>query len=109
MSQTCLSCRPQECVRTFSPNQFVYGFLRGRDLGDLIACQAACVAARALDVLPNWQTTSAGRLELTMWLFRTLVDAGCGTESAQLTADLLRELSLGTESIEAAAAPARYS
>jgi hypothetical protein len=75
-----------------SPDEFVCGYLKGRGVSDAIAQSVALQASRALRNLPNWHASANGRIELHIRLFRTLVDAGHRSHSAELTGDLLKEM-----------------
>jgi hypothetical protein len=75
-----------------SPDDFVCSYLKVRGVSDALAESVAREASRALRELPYWHITASGRIEMHLRLFRTLVDAGHRSRSAELTGDLLKEM-----------------
>ena len=74
------------------PDEFVCVYLKGRGVTDGLAESVAREASRALRDLPYWHASAGGRIELHLRLFRTLVDAGHTSRSAELSGDLLKEM-----------------
>jgi hypothetical protein len=74
------------------PDEFVFGYLKGRGVTDALAESVAREAGKAFRDLPYWHASAGGRIELHLRLFRTLVDAGHTSHSAELTGDLLNEM-----------------
>jgi folylpolyglutamate synthase/dihydropteroate synthase len=57
-----------------------------------LAARVAQEMNKALRFVPNWHASANGRFEIHVWLFRTLVDGGHKSHSAELISDLLKEL-----------------
>ena len=74
------------------PDEFVCGYLKGRGVADVVAENVAREASKAFRNSPNWHRSAAGRTELVLRLYWTLLDAGHTSESSSLTGDLMKEL-----------------
>jgi hypothetical protein len=74
------------------PDELVCVYLKGKGVTDGLAESVAREASRALRDLPYWHASAGGRIELHLRLFRTLVDAGHTSRSAELTGDLVKEM-----------------
>jgi len=74
------------------PDEFVCGYLKGKGVADGVVETVAWEASKAFRESPYWHTTAAGRTELTLRLYWTLLDAGHTSQSSKLTGDLLKEL-----------------
>jgi hypothetical protein len=74
------------------PDEFVFGYLKGRGVTDALAESVAREAGKAFRDSPFWHATAGGRTELILRLHWTLLDGGHTSQSSKLTGDLMKEL-----------------
>lgn len=79
--------------RRIVPDEFVFGYLKGRAVPDAAAKSIGLEASKVFRDSPFWHATAVGRTGLLLRLHWTLLEAGqTSSQSSKLSGGLLKEL-----------------